>query len=185
MESGTGLDPVELDGLRLRPGHLGLRHTSERIWQPPARSALVRKAMTMARAIVRRLIWLVPIVLGLSLLTFSLVAFLPGDAAQALAGTGASEQDIQALRTSLGLDQPLPVQYLRYLSRLVQGDLGRSPVTGRPVATEIMDNLPPTLELAAFAMVFSILVGVTLGVVSALRHNTIWDTAAAILSVIG
>jgi len=139
----------------------------------------------MARAIVRRLIWIIPIVLGLSLLTFSLVAFLPGDAAQALAGTGASEQDIQDLRRSLGLDQPLPVQYLRYLSRLVQGDLGRSPVTGRPVVTEIMDNLPPTLELAAFAMAFSILVGVPLGVVSALKQNTFWDTGAAILSVIG
>ncbi len=139
----------------------------------------------MAHAIVRRLIWLVPIVLGLSLLTFSLVAFLPGDAAQALAGTGASEQDIQALRTSLGLDQPLPVQYLRYLSRLVQGDLGRSPVTARPVAIEIIDNLPPTLELAAFAMAFSILVGVPLGVVSALKQNTLWDTGAAIVSVIG
>jgi peptide/nickel transport system permease protein len=139
----------------------------------------------MARAIVRRLIWIIPIVLGLSLLAFSLVAFLPGDAAQALAGTGASEQDIQDLRRSLGLDQPLPVQYLRYLSRLVQGDLGRSPVTGRPVVTEIMDNLPPTLELAAFAMAFSILVGVPLGVVSALKQNTFWDTGAAILSVIG
>jgi peptide/nickel transport system permease protein len=139
----------------------------------------------MARAILRRMIWLIPIVLGLSLLTFSLVAFLPGDAAQALAGTGASEEDILALRRSLGLDQPLAVQYLRYLSRLLQGDLGRSPVTGRPVIVEIKENLPPTLELAAFAMAFSILVGVPLGVISALKQNTLWDTGAAILSVIG
>lgn len=139
----------------------------------------------MARAIVRRLIWLIPILLGLSLLTFILVAFLPGDAARALAGTGASEQDIQALKASLGLDQPLPVQYLRYLSRLVRGDLGRSPVTGRLVTTEIMDNLTPTLELATFAMLFSILVGVPFGVFSALRQNSFWDTAAAVLSVIG
>jgi peptide/nickel transport system permease protein len=139
----------------------------------------------MARAIARRLIWLIPILLGLSLLTFSLVAFLPGDVAQVLAGTGGTEQDIQALRTSLGLDQPLPVQYLRYLSRLVRGDLGRSPVTGRPVATEIRENLPPTLQLAAFAMLFSILVGVPFGVFSALKQNTLWDTAAAVLSVIG
>lgn len=139
----------------------------------------------MARAILRRLIWLIPILLGLSLLTFSLVAFLPGDVAQVLAGTGGTEQDIQALRTSLGLDQPLPVQYLRYLSRLVRGDLGRSPVTGRLVTTEIRDNLPPTLQLAAFAMLFSILVGVPFGVFSALKQNTLWDTAAAVLSVIG
>ena len=139
----------------------------------------------MARAIIRRLIWLIPILLGLSLLTFALVAFLPGDVAQVLAGTGGTEQDIQALRTSLGLDQPLPVQYLRYLSRLVQGDLGRSPVTGRLVTTEIRDNLPPTLQLAAFAMLFSILVGVPFGVFSALKQNTFWDTAAAVLSVIG
>ena len=139
----------------------------------------------MARAIVRRLIWLAPILFGLSLLTFALVAFLPGDTAQVLAGTGATERDIQALRASLGLDQPLPVQYLRYLSRLVQGDLGRSPVTGRPVASEIMDHLPPTLQLATFAMLVSILVGVPFGVFSALKQNTFWDTGAAVLSVIG
>ncbi len=139
----------------------------------------------MLHAVARRLIWLVPILVGLSLLTFALVAFLPGDVAQALAGTGASEADVQALRASLGLDQPLPVQYLRYLARLLHGDLGRSPVTGRPVIAEILDNLPHTLELAIFAMALSIAIGVPFGVLSALKQHTLWDAAAAIFSVIG
>ena len=99
----------------------------------------------MTRYILERLIWSVPVLLGVSLIVFLVLALAPGDAARALAGTDATESDIEHLRRPLGLDQPLPIQYLHFLGRLVRLDLGQSAVTRRPVTAEIMDNLLQTV----------------------------------------
>src|SRR6266487_2997101 len=97
--------------------------------------------LPMTRYILERLAWTVPVLLGVSLIVFLILALAPGDAAQALAGPDATKSDVEALRSALGLDQPLPVQYVRFLGRLTRLDLGRSAVTSRPVTVEIADNL--------------------------------------------
>jgi peptide/nickel transport system permease protein len=139
----------------------------------------------MTRFIAQRLVWTVPVLLGVSLIVFSILALAPGDAARALAGTDASEADIQRLRESLGLDQPLPIQYLRFLGRLAQFDLGRSTVTNRPVTREIADNLWPTFELAVAAMVLAVGLGMALGVLSAIYRGTLLDTLFTIVALFG
>ena len=139
----------------------------------------------MTRFILQRLAWSVPVMLGVSLIVFLILALAPGDAARALAGTDASESDIEAIRKSLGLDQPLPIQYLRFLGRLVQLDLGRSAVTNRPVTREIADNIWPTFELAVAAMVLAIVLGMTLGVLSAVYRGSLLDTAFTVVALFG
>ena len=139
----------------------------------------------MTRYILQRLAWSVPVLLGVSLIVFLILALAPGDTARALAGTDASESDIEALRKSLGLDQPLPIQYLHFLGRLVRFDLGRSAVTGRPVTREIADNIWPTVELAMAAMVLAVVLGMALGVLSAVYRGTLLDNLFMVLALFG
>jgi len=106
-----------------------------------------------------------------SVLIFATLRLLPGDVAQSLAGTNGSPAQVDAIRASLGLDRPVVVQYLDWLRGLVQLDLGRSLVTGTPVAEEVGEKLTVTLPLAGLSLVVGLLVGVPLGVVSALRHR--------------
>ena len=126
-----------------------------------------------------------PVLLGVSLVVFLSLALAPGDTARTLAGTDASESDIEALRKSLGLDQPLPIQYLHFLGRLVRFDLGRSAVTGRPVTREIADNIWPTVELAMAAMVLAVVLGMALGVLSAVYRGTLLDNLFMVLALFG
>ena len=139
----------------------------------------------MTRYILQRLAWSAPVLLGVSLIVFLILALAPGDTARALAGTDASESDIEALRKSLGLDQPLPIQYLHFLGRLVRLDLGRSAVTGRPVTSEIADNIRPTFELAMAAMVLAVVLGMALGVLSAVYRGTLLDNLFMVLALFG
>jgi ABC-type dipeptide/oligopeptide/nickel transport system permease component len=139
----------------------------------------------MTRYILERLAWSVPVLLGVSLIVFLILALAPGDAARALAGTDAREADIEALRRQLGLDQPLPIQYVRFLGRLAQLDLGRSAVTGRPVTRELADNLWPTVELAAAAMAIAIALGMALGVLSAVKRGTLLDSLFMLIALFG
>ena len=139
----------------------------------------------MTRYILQRLAWSGPVLLGVSLIVFLILALAPGDAARALAGTDASESDIEALRRSLGLDRPLPIQYLHFLGRLVRLDLGRSAVTSRPVTSEIADNVRPTFELAMAAMVLAVVLGMALGVLSAIYRGTLLDNLFMLLALFG
>lgn len=139
----------------------------------------------MTRYLFTRLVWVVPVLFGLSTLAFLMLAMVPGDAAQVLAGTDASPQDVEALRRTLGLDQPLAIQYVRFLSRLVRGDLGVSVVTRRPVLVEIVDHLPPTAELAAVSILLATAFGVSVGVASAVKQNSLWDQAIMLVALLG
>ena len=103
----------------------------------------------MVRYILERLAWTVPVLLGVSLIVFLVLALAPGDTAQALAGPDATQADVEALRAALGLDQPLPVQYLRFLGRLARLDLGRSAVTSRPVTALPAQSSGGTVSRAA------------------------------------
>jgi peptide/nickel transport system permease protein len=128
----------------------------------------------------------VPVVLGVSVVVFSIIHLLPGDPVLAiLSGANATPEQERELRAQLRLDDPLPVQYVRFLGRAMVGDLGRSIFTGQPVIKEIADQLPSTLELAGTAILIAAIVGLVLGMVAAVRHNTWVDRAAMFVALGG
>jgi len=125
------------------------------------------------------------VIVGVSVVVFSIIHLLPGDPVLAiLSGANATPEQERELRAQLRLDDPLPVQYVRFLARAAAGDFGRSIFTRRPVIEEIADQLPSTLELAATAILIAVVVGVVLGVLAAVRHDT-WIDRAAMLVALG
>jgi peptide/nickel transport system permease protein len=140
----------------------------------------------MLQYIGRRLIGAVPVLWGVATLVFVVMRLLPGDpAALMLSEGGGSAEAIAELRTELGLDEPLILQYGRYLSNLLRGDLGTSLFSHRPVVTTIAEQLPSTVELALAAMLVAINLGTVLGIVAAVKHGTWLDTLATGLAVTG
>jgi peptide/nickel transport system permease protein len=125
--------------------------------------------------VLRRLAWLVLVAVGMTLLTFVLTHLIPADPAKAAAGLDATADQIERAKRDLGLDQPLPQQYLTYLGNLARGNLGTSIVTKRPVRDDLADYLPATLELTLWTLLVVVLVGVPLGVVSATRRGGLSD----------
>src|SRR3712207_753532 len=114
-----------------------------------------------------------------------MVRAIPGDPAQLLLGQLATQERVEELRESMGLDKPVIVQYGLFLKNAVQGDLGDSIVTGRPVTTELLVRFPATLELTAFAMLIAVLVGVPVGVISAVKQYSWLDKITAVLALTG
>jgi ABC-type dipeptide/oligopeptide/nickel transport system permease component len=139
----------------------------------------------VTRYIVARLLWLVPVLFGVSLLVFGIMKLVPGDVAQVLVGTEGTAEDVENIRHTLGLDQPVYVQYGLFLVHLVQGDLGRSAVTRRPVADEIASRVRPTAELGLTAFAIALVVGLATGIVSATRQYTLWDNLATLVALVG
>jgi peptide/nickel transport system permease protein len=134
----------------------------------------------------RRLLLAVPVVLGVSAAVFSIVHLLPGDPVMAiLSGANATPEQVAELRAQLRLEDPLIVQYARFLRRAAVGDFGRSIFSRRPVIEEIADQLPATLELAGTAIVMAAALGLALGVLAAVRHNTWVDRGAMIVALGG
>jgi peptide/nickel transport system permease protein len=129
----------------------------------------------MALYVVRRLLMLIPILVGVSLLTFAILQVTPGDPAVLMLGQYATPQRIADLREELGLNDPLPLQYGRYVWRALQGDLGRSFRSQRPVIEEILDRFPSTLELTLAALLLSTVAGVATGVVAATARSRWMD----------
>jgi peptide/nickel transport system permease protein len=125
--------------------------------------------------VVRRLLVVVPTLLGVATVVFSLLRLLPGDPANIIAGPTATPETIANIRHQLGLDQALWQQYLGFLGRLLRGDLGVSTRTGAPVAQEIMTRVPYTVELAVTSLVLAIAIGVTAGTIAATRRNSAAD----------
>lgn len=141
--------------------------------------------MALLVYIVRRLILSVPTLLAVLTLVFVIVRVLPGDPAQAALGDYASQEAVEALRARMGLDAPLVVQYGRFLGDLVRGDLGRSLITGKPVAEQIAFVLPYTLQLTLASILLGIVLGVPLGIVTALRRNGWVDYLGRVFSLAG
>jgi peptide/nickel transport system permease protein len=144
----------------------------------------------MQAYVLRRLLLMVPLLFGVSVVVFAMVRVLPGDVAtlmvaggQDSGASGVSEETIQAIRRSLYLDQPLHVQYGIWLWQVARGDLGTSYWTKRPILDEIGRALPITIELAVLAVLISVLVGVPLGVVSAVRQDTALDYTGRLFSI--
>ncbi|HEY7332779.1 MAG TPA: ABC transporter permease [Candidatus Limnocylindria bacterium] len=139
----------------------------------------------MAKFIIRRLLLLIPILLGLSLLIFLFIRLLPGDPASTILGERATPENIIRVREALGLDRPLHEQYLDYIGGLLQGDLGRSFLTNRDVVDDFLQRFPATIELTVTAMTFALALGIPLGMLTAKRRGTWIDNGGTILSLIG
>ncbi|RME43626.1 MAG: ABC transporter permease [Chloroflexi bacterium] len=138
----------------------------------------------MTQYILRRLLLLIPVILGVTFVAHGML-LLTGDPAAALAGEHATPEMREALRERLGLDDPLPIQYGRFLLRIAQGDLGRSVMTRAPVSSELKLFFPATIELALAAMIIAIVVGIPLGVIAGYKHNTLIDLGTMLGSLVG
>jgi peptide/nickel transport system permease protein len=128
---------------------------------------------------------IIPVLLGVSIVVFFMVRAIPGDPAQLLLGQQATQEQVQQVRQNMGLDKPVIVQYGIFLADALRGDLGQSIVTGRPVTTELLARFPATLELTAFAMLVAILVGVPVGVISAVKQYSWLDKFTSVLALTG
>jgi peptide/nickel transport system permease protein len=138
----------------------------------------------MGRYIIRRLILAVPVLIGVTFLAYSML-LLTGDPTSALAGEHATPELRAAIREKMGLDDPLIVQYGRFLQRVFEGDLGTSVMTRSPVASELKLFFPATVELALAAMMIAIIVGVPLGALAGYKHNTFIDLNTTVVALIG
>lgn len=139
----------------------------------------------MLRYLISRLIQFIPTLIGIYLLTFVLMRVLPGDTAQFLEGDRGDEQSMAATRARLGLDQPLTTQFVLFFTDAIQGNFGTSFVTRRPVSAMIGDTFPYSAALAVCAMLIAVFVGIPLGIVAALNHNSIWDNLTRLIALIG
>jgi peptide/nickel transport system permease protein len=139
----------------------------------------------MLRFVVRRLLLLVPILLGLSILLFLWIRALPGGPAESLLGERATPEAVEQIERVYGLDRPIHEQYLKYLQNLIKGDLGTSIASRRPVTEEIGRRFPATIELALAAMIFAIALGIPLGFFAAKRYGSVFDHASLVSSLIG
>ena len=135
--------------------------------------------------VVRRLLAVIPVMLVVATVSFILIRLAPGDPASVIAGPYASGDDIARLQRSLGLDQALPVQLVKWWGRLARGDLGDSIFLRRPVLEAIFERLEPTLLLTAWSMLVAVAVGLPAGVISARYHNTTVDQSLMAFALVG
>jgi peptide/nickel transport system permease protein len=137
------------------------------------------------RYLARRLLLLAPVLAGVSIIIFMTLHLAPGDPVEIMLGSQATQEDRARLRADLGLDHPLHVQYVRWISHVARGDLGRSLWMKRPVLDEVLGRFKATLILTGTALVLSTVAGIALGVVSATRPNSLLDRASAVASLFG
>lgn len=135
--------------------------------------------------IIKRLLQIIPVILGVTLIAFALIHLAPGDPVRTMLGQHATQQEIDEIRAKYGLDQPLYVQYFMWLGDVLQGDLGRSILSHEQVTTEIASRFPNTIELAIAAMIFAIFVGVVAGIISATKQYSIADYSVMGIALFG
>ena len=139
----------------------------------------------MVKYIIRRLIAMIPVVIGITFLVFMIMQLAPGDPVRMILGDSAEPEAIEAMREEMGLNDPVLVQYGRYMVNLLHGDMGTSYTNQRPVAHEVFSRVPATFELALVSAVVSILIAIPLGVVAAVKQNTLFDNLSMVLSLVG
>lgn len=139
----------------------------------------------MLNYIGKRVLQLIPVLLGMSFIVFLIIRAIPGNPAQVILGQKATQESIAALEEKLGLNNPWYVQYFDYLKGLFTGDLGESLRTSQPISSEIWPYLAATIELAVFAMIIAIIVGVNAGIISAWFQNSWFDYLAMVIALIG
>lgn len=136
-------------------------------------------------SILRRFVTVIPTLIGVIIVTFLLTRVLPGDPAVYFAGPAATPKSIADIRKSLGLDQPLPVQFLHYVDDLAHGNLGNSLATGQPVVTELISRLPASAELTLFGLIISVLIAIPLGILAAVKQGSWIDHTCRVVATAG
>ena len=139
----------------------------------------------MHRYIVKRLLMLIPVIAGVSFMVFFILSLSPGDPVKLMLGDQATDEAIAQLREELSLDEPLIVQYGKYMWNLVRGDMGQSYTTKRDVFTEIRTRFPVTLKLAVFSMLISIVIAIPIGIISATRQYSFLDNISMVACLVG
>ncbi|MDI9505031.1 MAG: ABC transporter permease [Bacillota bacterium] len=139
----------------------------------------------MLRYIFRRILFLIPVLIGVSFIVFSLLYITPGDPARIVLGDQATEEAVQEFRNKEGLNDPFLVQYGRYVLKAIHGDIGRSYMTRRPVSGEILSAFPATIRLAALSMLIAIMLGVPFGIISAIRQYSFFDSVTMVFAMVG
>ena len=128
---------------------------------------------------------LIPIIIGVSFVVYSLMALIPGDPVYQVVSEDATEEQIAEVRAEMGLDKPFIVRYANYMLGLLQGDMGKSYISKRPVFDTFMQRFPATLKLGIASIIFAVALAIPLGIVSALRQNTILDTSCSAIAILG
>ncbi len=144
-----------------------------------------KEVITLFAYTLRRIGMVIPVLIGMTLVVFSIIHLIPGNPAQIILGQRATEEAIAALTTKLGLDQPLYIQYFEYIKGLLTGDLGESIRTKTAISDEIWPYLAATIELTLVAMIIAIVIGVNAGIISAWFQNSWFDYTAMVLALIG
>ena len=139
----------------------------------------------MLKYVIRRSLQAVLVVLGVSLIVFVMIRITPGDPVRSYLGESATDQQVSEYRHYLGLDEPLPMQYVRFLQRAAVGDLGNSLFYHQPASTVLADHLPATLQLSFVSLALALLIAVPLGVLSAVRRDSFWDYLGMTLAMLG
>ena len=139
----------------------------------------------MVEYTIKKLLMMIPIILLVSIILFLLLTTLPGDAALFAAGEYSTDEDIEALRHSMGLDKPVVQQYWDWFSGVLQGDFGESFLTGTSISNRIVQRFPVTLQLTVMSMIVSVLIALPLGIASAVYRNSVWDSLCSFFGVFG
>ncbi|MBN2285652.1 MAG: ABC transporter permease [Tissierellales bacterium] len=139
----------------------------------------------MYKYIFRRIAMMIPVMIGVTFLVFFIINLTPGDAASMILGDGATEESIRALREEMGLNDPVIVQYGRYMTNLLKGDLGTSYSTGKTVVGEIGQRFPNTFKLTISAIIISIIISIPIGIISATKQYSIFDSVGMIFALVG
>ncbi|MFY9312086.1 MAG: ABC transporter permease [Tepidanaerobacteraceae bacterium] len=139
----------------------------------------------MIRYILRRILMMIPVMLGVTLIVFTMMYITPGDPAQIILGDNATPEAVAKLRAEMGLDDPFLVRYFRFVKDLLRGDLGICYATKQPVFDRLIQTFPNTVKLAAFAVVVSTIMGLSLGIISAAKQYSLFDNIAMLLAMMG
>lgn len=139
----------------------------------------------MHKYIFKRLLLLIPVLLGVTFIVFTIMSFTPGDPAQLILGENAPPEAIEELRAEMGLDDPFLVQYFRFVGNALRGDFGRSYRTKRPVFTEIFARFPNTLVLTVVAVAIAVAIGIPVGIISATKQYSLMDSISMIGALLG
>lgn len=140
----------------------------------------------MVSAIVKKILWSIPLLLLVSMIMFGVIHMLPGNAALVMLGdAGGSAEQVQKLEESMGLTDPLYVQYFHWISNFVKGDMGTSYLTSQPVAKRIVERLPVTLELIVCSVVLAVIIGIPIGILCAVKRNKLVDYIMSTIAMIG
>jgi peptide/nickel transport system permease protein len=139
----------------------------------------------MTTYIIRRILVVIPVIIGVSILSFFFVHMIPGDPVISMLGERARPQDIVEYKAQMGLDQPIYIQYVRYVEQILKGNWGTSIVNKVSVATSLSYRLPATIEAIFFALLIGIVLGIGMGILAALKRNTLIDTGATLIALTG